>query len=347
MRVAVTGAAGFLGRMFVTQALSRGSVLDQPIQSMLLLDRVACDPDSLGVSLSPAVSIQVVAGDLMERLSDLEAFDPDVVVHLASAVSGECEADFDLGLNANLRTTMALLEVMRRSAARRQEHHQRLARLLFASSVAVFGSDPSLPMPQLIEDHSLPTPQSSYGAQKFICEQLIADYTRKGFIDGRVARLMTVAIRPGRPNGAASGFLSGVIREPLAGLPAVCPVPPDTRVALASPQTTLQGIWRVLEASREELPGRIAVNLPALTVSVAEMLEVLERVGGSQALSLVQHQADPRIQKVVGGWPARFESQLARSLGLHADPDFYSVVMQYVSDHRAAVTNQHALSLID
>lgn len=347
MRVAVTGAAGFLGRMFVEQALGRGEVLEAPLTSLLLMDRVESAPQIHDVAAASGISLQSVVGDLLAHLDALESFDPDVVIHLASAVSGECEADFDLGLNANLRTTMELLERLRRCGVARQQQRRPLARLLFASSVAVFGSDPVLAMPSVIEDQSLPTPQSSYGVQKFVCEQLIADYTRKQFIDGRVARLMTVSVRPGRPNGAASGFLSGIIREPLSGQRAICPVPLDTRVALASPQNTLKGMWRVLEASRDEWPGRIAVNLPALTVSVSEMLLALEQIGGRQAVDLVEHQPDARVQAVVGGWPSKFDSQIAVRLGLSADSDFHSVVMQYVSDHRAAVTNQHALSMID
>ncbi len=172
----------------------------------------------------------------------------DAVVHLASAVSAEAEADFDLGMTANLQSTLALLE-----AARHQRGEP--ATVVFSSSVAVYGSDPALRLPDVVSEATLPTPQSSYGAQKFICEQLVADYTRKGFIDGRVARLMTVAVRPGKPNAAASGFLSGIIREPLAGITTVCPVRPELSVALASPRRTVEGLLRVAQAERGDDSG--------------------------------------------------------------------------------------------
>lgn len=141
-----------------------------------------------------------------------------MLIHLASAVSAECEADFDLGMGANVDTTRALLEAARAQSAAGGP----MPRVVFSSSVAVYGSDPALPLPPVVSESTLPTPRSSYGIQKLVCEQLIADYTRRGFLDGRVARLMTVSVRPGKPNAAASGFLSGIIREPLAGLPAIC-----------------------------------------------------------------------------------------------------------------------------
>jgi nucleoside-diphosphate-sugar epimerase len=198
--------------------------------------------------------------------------------------------------------------------------------------VAVFGSDPALPLPPLVRDDTLPTPQSSYGIHKFVIEQLVADYTRKGFIDGRSVRLMTVAVRPGRPNGAASSFLSGIVREPLAGIEALCPVPAETEVALSSPANTIAGLIASAEATRERFGGRTALNLPALTVSVAGMLDALEEVAGSRVRSLVRFERDARIEHIVGGWPSRFEAGRSLHLGLTPDPDFRSVVLQYLDD---------------
>ncbi|PPE71210.1 SDR family oxidoreductase [Caldimonas thermodepolymerans] len=335
MRVLITGGAGFLGTRLARTLLQRGQLCGAPLARLVLADlgRPADD-------LCADARVQVRTGDLLAQLDALMAEPYDVVFHLAAAVSGECEADFDLGLRANLDTTRALLEACRRQAAR-----GRVARFVFSSSVAVFGADPALPLPEVVDDRTLPTPQSSYGIQKFICEQLVADYTRKGYVDGRAARLMTVSVRPGRPNGAASGFLSGIVREPLAGLLAVCPVPPETRVALASPATTIAGLLAVAEASREDFGGRTALNLPALTVTVQQMLDALHAVGGDEARSLVRFERDPHIERIVGGWPARFSSARAAHLRLIPDGDFREVVLQYVRDHPQAVTNRQALRL--
>jgi nucleoside-diphosphate-sugar epimerase len=248
----------------------------------------------------------------------------DLVFHLAAAVSAECEANFELGLRSNLHTTQALLESLRVAGSS--------PRFVFASSLAVFGSDPGLAMPSIVHDDTLPTPQSSYGIQKFICEQLVTDYTRKGFIDGRSARLMTVVVRPGRPNGAASGFLSSIIREPLNGQGVVCPVAPETMVALGSTARAIEGLITVAEVSRDALIGRTALNLPAVTVSVNEMLDSLEAVAGKSARGLVRFEPDAAITRIVSTWPPVIDSSRAQRLGLTPDPDFISIVRAYMSD---------------
>jgi nucleoside-diphosphate-sugar epimerase len=324
MKVLITGGAGFLGARLARALLARGELAGRPLTGLVLADLVAPPPDlRADARVSPHV------GQLLEQASVLAREGLDGVFHLASAVSAECEADFELGLRSNLDSTRALLDALRLQGS--------APRLVFASSVAVYGSDPALPLPPVVHDETLPTPQSSYGIHKFICEQLVADYTRKGFIDGRSARLMTVAVRPGRPNGAASGFLSGIVREPLAGLDAVCPVAPETRVALASPASTIAGLIRVFEASREDFGGRTALNLPALSVSVAEMLDALETLAGPEARARVRFEPDAAIARIVGAWPARFESQRAARLGLRPDADFISVLRQYAQDHAEAV----------
>ena len=210
----------------------------------------------------------------------------------------------------------------------------RTALFFFASSVAVFGSDPAIPLASVVRDTTLPTPQSSYGIHKFICEQMIADYTRKGFIDGRVARLMTVSVRPGKPNGAASSFLSGIVREPLAGVPSVCPVELSTAVALASPDTTIAGILAVVEATREAFGGRTALNLPALTVTVGQMLEALEQVAGKDVASLVTIKPDPAIEKIVGGWQSKFDCERTHRFGLNPDTSYQAIIEQYIRMQR-------------
>lgn len=335
MRLLITGGAGFLGSRLARTLLQRGELAGERIDEVVLAD-LAAPADA---SLRDDPRVQTQAGDLLGQLGTLMSEPFDAVFHLASAVSGECESNFDLGLRSNLDTTRALLD-----ACRAQAVAGHVPRFVFSSSVAVFGSDAAVAMPPCIEDHTLPTPQSSYGIHKFICEQLIADYTRKGYIDGRAARLMTVSVRPGRPNGAASSFLSGIVREPLGGQPAVCPVNPDTAVALSSPATTIAGLIAVAEASRDAFGGRTALNLPALTVTVREMLDALRAVGGNEALDLVRFEPDANIARIVGSWPSRFSSARAARLGLNADGDFRSVVLQYVRDHAAAVSNAHARS---
>ena len=331
MHIVITGGAGFLGVRLARALLAKAALgvaggKERRIATLTLVDRVQ-PPDDL--ALHPKVD--VVTGDLNDLLSPdgaMRALPPEtaVVFHLAAAVSGECEADFDLGMRSNLAATHALLE------ACRAQHNRPM--VVFSSSLAVFGQ----PLPRVIEDDTLPTPQTSYGIQKFICEQLVADYSRKGFVHGRSVRLMTVSVRPGRPNGAASSFFSGMFREPLAGQPARCPVPPDTMVALASPARTSEGLLRAATAPHADWGAPTAVNLPSLCVSVGEMAEALGRVAGSAATDLLDHTPDPAIAAIVAGWPGRFEWARARALGLYADESVDAIVRDYVRENPDAVT---------
>jgi nucleoside-diphosphate-sugar epimerase len=315
MRVLITGGAGFLGSRLARTLLQRGHLGDRPLQELVLTDLFPPPVD-----LASDARVRAWPGTLIDQCQTLrhEAF--DVVFHLASAVSAECEADLDLGLRSNLDSTRALLEALRAGAK---------PRLVFSSSVAVFGGDVDVPMPRVIHDDTLPVPQTSYGIQKFICEQLIADYTRRGLIDGRSVRLMTITVRPGRPNAAASGFLSSIVREPLNGQQAVCPVPPDTLAAVASPERAIEGLVKAAEAAPEAWGGRTALNLPGLTVTVDEMLHALEAVGGREARERVRFEEDPRIARMMLGWPSAFDSTRARRLGLLPDPNFLSIVGQF------------------
>jgi nucleoside-diphosphate-sugar epimerase len=250
----------------------------------------------------------------------------DVVFHLAAAVSAECEADFDLGLRANLHATETLLAACRACGSNPV--------VVFSSSLAVFGASADHPLPAVVDDHTLPNPQSSYGAQKVIGEQLLADYTRKGFLRGRAIRLMTVSVRPGRPNAAASGFLSGIIREPLAGQRAVCPVDPQTEVALASPGRAIDGLLRAAISSDEIWGDQTPVNLPALTVTVAGMVAALEDVAGREASALIDWVPDPAVAQLVTGWPARFRAERATRIGLAPDPDYATIIKRYIAETR-------------
>lgn len=328
MKLLITGSAGFLGARLARTLLKRGTLAGQAITRVALADLVS-PPDDLVAD----ARVQVHTGPLLDQCAAFGTEGFDGVFHLASAVSSECEVDFGLGLRSNVDTTRALLEALRGSV----ERGGAVTRVVFASSVAVFGSDPALPLPAVVRDDTLPTPQSSYGVHKFICEQWMADYTRKGYIDGRSARLMTVAVRPGKPNAAASSFLSGIIREPLAGLDAVCPVAPHTQIALASPERTIAGLIAVFEADRQTFGGRTALNLPALTVSVRDMLAALAEVADPALLERVRYEPDASVERIVGGWPARFESERTARLGLLPDPDFLSIVLQYVREHPHSV----------
>jgi nucleoside-diphosphate-sugar epimerase len=248
----------------------------------------------------------------------------DVIFHLAAAVSGECEADFDLGIRANLTAGYRLLEAARALGT--------CPVLVFASSLAVFGRPPGQPLPDVITDTTLPTPLTSYGTQKFMLEQLVADYTRKGFIRGRSVRLMTVSVRPGRPNRAASGFLSGIIREPLAGIRAACPVAPETEVALSSPARTVEGLLRAAGAAAAEWGPRTGLNLPSVTTTVGGMVRALGEVAGPDVAGLVDWVPDPQIQAMVATWPGRIAAARAAGLGLHPDPDFPAIIRAYLSE---------------
>lgn len=333
MNILITGGAGFLGARLARALLQAGSfalggAAPRSIARLTLADQFAPPADLIA---DPRVL--AVVGDLSALLhpsaANLVTGDTDLVYHLAAAVSGECEADFDLGMRSNLQATQALLEACRRAG------HKPM--LVFASSLAVFGLTQGESADKEIADGTLPTPQTSYGIQKFIGEQMVADFTRKGFVRGRSARLMTVAVRPGRPNGAASGFFSGMIREPLAGVAARVPVTPDTPVALSSPANTVRGLLRAAQASDTEWGPRTGMNMPALQTTVGAMAQALRRVGGDAAHGLLQWNIDPVVAGIVATWPANVSFDRARGLGLQPDADFDAIVRAYCADHPDAL----------
>ncbi|MBO9650892.1 MAG: NAD-dependent epimerase/dehydratase family protein [Variovorax sp.] len=327
MKLMITGGGGFVGSRLAQALLARGTLAGERIGRLVLTD-IAHPPASL--LADPRVEART--GPLLAQTDALRDEEFDGVFHLASAVSGECELDFDLGLRSNLDSTRALLDAIRA----RVNAGGKVPRVVFSSSVAVFGPDPAHPMPKIVGDDTLPVPQTSYGIQKLICEHLIADYTRKGYVDGRAARLMTVTVRPGRPNGAASSFFSGIIREPLAGVEAICPVSPDVSHPMSSPARTVEGLIAVYEASREAFCGRTALNLPALNVTVREMLDALEEVAGPAVRARVRFERDERIAGIVANWPSGASAARAARLGLHPHENFADIVRQYIDDCKAA-----------
>ena len=323
MKLLITGGAGFVGARLARALLARGRLGGAAVERIVIADQAPAPADVLA---DPRVEGRV--GPLLAHCQALRDEPFDGVFHLASAVSGECEADFELGLRSNLDSTRSLLDALRFRA----EQGGTPTRLVFSSSVAVFGPDPAVPFAGIVADDTLPTPQTSYGTHKLVCEHLIADYTRKGYIDGRAARLMTVTVRPGRPNGAASSFFSGIIREPLAGEEAICPVSPEVSHPVSSPTRTVEGLIAVYEASREAFLGRTALNLPALNVTVQQMLDALEAVAGPAVRARVKFVRDERIAGIVANWPTGATAVRAARLGLQPEQGFEDIVRQYIAD---------------
>lgn len=334
MKLLITGGGGFLGARLARTLLARNTLAGERIERLVLTDIAPPPPDLLADS-----RVEARTGPLLAQTDALKTEAFGGVFHLASAVSGECEADFELGLRSNLDSTRALLDALRAHV----QAGGKVPRVVFSSSVAVFGPDPAVPLPRLVADDTLPAPQTSYGTQKLICEHLIADYTRKGYLDGRAARLMTVTVRPGKPNGAASSFFSGIIREPLAGVESICPVSADVSHPMSSPSRTVDGLIAVYEASREQFLGRTALNLPALNVRVSDMLDALEQVAGPSVRKLVRFERDERIAGIVANWPGGASAARAARLGLKPHENFAEIIRQYIDDCQALPTAAQTL----
>lgn len=321
MNVLITGAAGFLGQRLAAALLGR------PTLATAVGGRAAIDEIRL-LDIVPAPThgdarVRAITGDaadvaLLDSLIDDRT---TAIFHLSAVVSGQAEADFDLGMHANLDATRRLLDVCRTRGHR--------PRVVFASSVAVYGGD----LPALVDDATRLTPQSSYGTQKAIGELLVADYTRRDFIDGRALRLPTISVRPGRPNAALSSFASSIIREPLNGEPAVCPVVPETVLWLLSPRSVVEGFIHAHEIDGATLGTDRSLILPGLAVSVSEMLAALTRVAGPEVAARVRWERDPRVERVANTWPGHLDDTRARALGFPCDVSFDDVIAQHIAEH--------------
>ncbi|MEX0338771.1 MAG: D-erythronate dehydrogenase [Arenibacterium sp.] len=251
---------------------------------------------------------------------------PDIVFHLASVVSGEAEEDFDKGWRVNMFPCWDLLQSLRTQHDASGGSYR--ARLVFTSSIAAFGG----PFPDAITDDFLTAPLTSYGAQKVICEQMLSDFSRKGYVDGVSIRLPTICVRPGLPNKAASGFFSGIIREPLNGQEAVLPVSDTVRHTHASPRSAVGFLTRAAELETEALGGRRSLNMPGVSVTVAEQIEALRDVAGGNVVSLIRHVPDPAIDRIVSNWPRVFDAARAHELGFRAESDFRDIIRTYIEE---------------
>ncbi|MCU0800274.1 MAG: SDR family oxidoreductase [Rhodobacteraceae bacterium] len=316
MHILILGAAGMLGRK-LAQAIAAGGL---PCAALTLADQVPPVPPA------PATGqcvITCLTTDLAQPavLASLVAGRPDVIFHLAAIVSAEAEADLDRGYAINLDATRSLLQAV--SAL-----PDYCPKVIFASSIAVFGT----PLPDIIPDHHHLTPRSSYGTQKAMAELLLADYTRRGFVQGIALRLPTICIRPGAPNRAASGFFSGILREPLAGQPARLPVRDSLRHWFASPRAATGFFVRAARLDHAALQGQIALNMPGLSATVADQIAALARFAGTKATGLIHHAPDPAIAAIVETWPQAFSATQALDLGFVADSSFDAIIAAYVAD---------------
>ena len=321
MKIVITGGGGMLGFKLARALLARGRLTGADGKEAQIT-RVTLFDTAFPPSLPQDPRLETMAGDIAApgALAKALTSDTQSVFHLASVVSAGAEADFDLGWKVNLEGTRTLLELARKCA--------RPPRLMFTSSVAAFGGD----LPAVLDDSITPNPQTSYGAQKVCCEYLVTDYTRKGFIDGRSLRLPTIVVRPGKPNLAASSFASGVLREPLNGVVSECPVSMETGVWLLSPKQAIESFIHAHETPSTLWGMSRVLNLPGITVTVAEMVEAMRRVAGDAAAKRVVYKPDERIQKIVAGWPVNFRTPRALGMGFKADADIESVIRAYVAD---------------
>ncbi|WP_153101989.1 D-erythronate dehydrogenase [Paraburkholderia hayleyella] len=327
MKVLITGGAGFLGQRLARELLNRGQLKGpngQPesISELVLLDVVAA------TGFEHEARVRVEVGDIAERATLERVIDTQThtIFHLAAVVSGQAEADFELGMRINLDASRLLLETCRTLG------HQ--PRVVFTSSVAVYGGT----LPAVVQDDTALNPQSSYGMQKAVAELLLNDYARRGFVDGRVLRLPTISVRPGKPNAAASSFASGIIREPLNGVTAVCPVAGSTRLWLLSPRKAIACLIAGCEIDAAALGIQRVVNLPGLSVSVDEMIAALREVAGEAVAARIEWQADARVEKIVGSWPGQWDTSRAQQLGLVGDRSFAEVIRSYIEDERISVS---------
>lgn len=318
MHVVVTGAAGMIGRKLTARLVKDGGLNGNPIDKFTLTDVVAAEKPA-----GFAGKVDIVTGDLAApgAAEKLIAERPAVIFHLAGVVSGEAEIDFDKGYHVNLDGTRALLEAIRHA----ESYHPKF---IFTSSIAVYGA----PFPHAIPDDFHLTPLTSYGTQKAISELLLADYNRRGFLDGVGIRLPTICVRPGKPNKAASGFFSGIIREPLAGQEAILPVADTVRHTHASPRSAVGFLIHAASLTREQLGPRINLAMPGVCCTVAEQIDSLTRIAGPKVAARIKREPDELVMRIVAGWSERIDAKRAAELGFRAEQNFDEIVKAHIED---------------
>ena len=317
MNILIIGGGGMIGRKLAERLARDGTLGGEAISGLTLYD--------LAEAALPAgakVPVKILTGDLPApgEAARLVADRPDTIFHLAAIVSGEAEQDFDKGYRINLDGTRALLEAVRFAGYG--------PRFVFASSIAVFGA----PFPEAIGDEFFSTPLTSYGTQKAICELLVSDYTRKAFLDGISLRLPTICVRPGVPNKAASGFFSSIIREPLAGKEATLPVAEKVMHWHASPRAAVEFMRHAATLDTAAVGPRRALTMPGLAVTVAEQIAALRKVGGDKVVARIRREPDPFVERIVAGWPRRFDAKRALALGFEPDASFEDIVRIHIED---------------
>jgi nucleoside-diphosphate-sugar epimerase len=319
MHILITGAAGMIGRKLTARLIADGALNGQPVDRLTLLD--VSEPERPGRA---GAQIDAVAADIADPATARAAIAgrPEVIFHLAGVVSGEAELDFEKGMRVNLDGSRALLDVIRTAG---EGYHPKL---VFASSIAVFGA----PFPDAIPDDFHTTPLTSYGTEKAIVELLLADYTRRGFLDGVGIRLPTINVRPGRPNKAASGFFSSIIREPLSGEEAVLPVDENVLHWHASPRAAVGFLLHAAELEKEKIGSRVNLTMPGVGCTVAEQIAALRRIAGDKVAARIRRQPDPLVVRMVAGWPQRFEPRRALALGFRAEASFDEIIRVHIED---------------
>ncbi|PPJ45715.1 NAD-dependent epimerase [Rhizobium sp. KAs_5_22] len=321
MHILIIGAAGMVGRKLADRLARDGALGGKAIEAMTLVDVVTPDAPA---GFAGKVTLETVDLSTPGEAERLIAGRPDAIFHLAAIVSGEAEMDFEKGYRINLDGTRYLFDAIR--VANGQDGYK--PRVVFTSSIAVFGA----PLPYPIPDEFHTTPLTSYGTQKAICELLLSDYSRRGFFDGIGIRLPTICIRPGKPNKAASGFFSNILREPLVGLEAVLPVSDDVRHWHASPRSAVGFLIHGATIDVDKVGPRRNLSMPGLSATVGEQIEALRRVAGDKAVNLIRREPDEMIMRMCAGWAPGFEARRARELGFTAETSFDEIIRVHIED---------------
>jgi D-erythronate 2-dehydrogenase len=319
MHILITGAAGMIGRKLTARLVTDGGLNGQTIDRLTLIDVVAPEKPA---GFSGAVELSTSDLSAPGAAAKAVANRPDVIFHLAGVVSGEAETDFEKGYRVNLDGTRALLEAIRTAGG------GYTPKLVFTSSIAAFGA----PFPEAIPDDFHLTPLTSYGTQKAICELLLADYTRRGILEGVGIRLPSIVVRPGKPNKAASGFFSGIIREPLAGEEALLPVADSVLHWHASPRSAVGFLIHAAGLPRAQLGERINLTMPGVCCTVAEQIAALKRVAGDKVAARIRRAPDALVERIVAGWPRRFDARRSVALGFTVEAAFDDIIRAYIED---------------